>query len=60
MSKTYRVDEDEDLRPVDVTIRKRLSGRKRNRWDDEFREHQNSQTRDHRATLPVTRYREKQ
>ena len=56
MGKTYRHDPESELLPVDVQMRKREARRPRDRWDIEFEEHQMAQTRDHRASLPVTRY----
>jgi hypothetical protein len=38
-------------------MRKHEARRPRDRWDIEFEEHQMAQTRDHRASLPTTRYR---
>ena len=59
MGKTYKADPEEDVTPVDVRMKRHDARRPRDRWDDEFRQHEMAQTRDHRATLPVTRYREK-
>jgi hypothetical protein len=57
MGKTYKYDPENELRPVDVEMRKHEARRPRDRWDIEFEEHQMAQTSDHRASLPVTRYR---
>lgn len=59
MGKSYKVDFEDDVSPVDVYMKRREGRRPRDRWDDEFRQHEMSQTRDHRAALPITRYREK-
>jgi hypothetical protein len=61
MGKTYKASEDDDIRPTDVELRKRLSARRpRDRWDDEFRQHMAAQTRDKRSALSVNGYREEE
>lgn len=57
MAKSYRYDPDEP-EAVDTAIRKRMAAKRyRDRIDDEYEEHERSQTRDHRASLPVNRFR---
>jgi hypothetical protein len=58
MGKSYKYDPEEDLRPVDVEMRKRTEARlPRDRWNEEFAQHEFAQTSDRRASLPVNRYR---
>ena len=56
MGKTYKHDPESELRAVDVEMKKHERRRPRDRWDIEYEEHVMAQTRDHRASLPVTRF----
>jgi hypothetical protein len=59
MAKSYRYSNEDDVTPVDVHMRKRMSAKRyRDRVNAEFQDHQMSQSRDKRVSLPVTRYRE--